>query len=512
MDIDSNVDLNRLRGENMSLKYKSTRGGDTVNCVEAIIKGIADDGGLYVPEEIPKLDKKLSDLKGMDYKELAKYIIGKFFPDFTEEEISNCVYGAYDEKFSKEEIVPIEAKGNANFLELYHGPTLAFKDMALSILPYFITTAMKKLDYKDEVVILTATSGDTGKAALEGFKDVKGTKIIVFYPKSGVSEVQERQMITQEGNNTFVVGIDGNFDDAQNGVKEAFNNAEFRKELKEHGYELSSANSINIGRLVPQVVYYVYGYVKMLESKKISDGEKINVAVPTGNFGNILAAFYAKKMGLPIDKLICASNENNVLFDFFQTGKYDRNRELKLTISPSMDILISSNLERLLYEISEGDSKKVSEMMNCLTERGSYKLDEEMKSKLSDFYGNFTSEDETIKMIKSVYEEYDYVIDTHTAVAYSSYKKYVDETSDDKQTLIASTASPFKFTRSVADSLEIDIKGKTDFELIYELSEKSGLTIPKSIYKIEERDILHDELCEKKQMKEKIKKLLSVGE
>lgn len=496
----------------MSMEYKSTRGGAAVNCVEAIIKGIADDGGLYIPSEIPKLDRSLSDLKTMDYRSLAKYVIGKFFPDFTPEELSACVEGAYDEKFSREEIVPVESIEKANFLELYHGPTLAFKDMALSILPYFISTAMKKLSYSDEVVILTATSGDTGKAALEGFKDVDGTKIIVFYPKSGVSEVQERQMITQEGDNTFVVGIDGNFDDAQNGVKEAFNNESFRSALKASGYELSSANSINIGRLVPQVVYYFYGYMELLRAGKVSEGELINVTVPTGNFGNILAAYYAKSMGLPIDKLVCASNENNVLFDFFQTGEYDKNRELKLTISPSMDILISSNLERLLYEISGKDSAKVSEMMESLTKTGKYTLDEGTKSKLEDFYGSYTDEAETLETIKQVYEKHGYVMDTHTAVAYAAYEKYLKETGDDKEMLIASTASPFKFTRSVAGALGLDTEDKSDFELVYELSEKTGLEIPKSIYKIEEREILHKELCKKAEMKEKIKKLLNVGE
>lgn len=512
MYMDSNTGLNTSRGENMSIEYKSTRGGANVNCVEAIVKGIADDGGLYVPAEMPKLDKKLSELKSMDYRQLAKYVIGKFFPDFSESELASCVDGAYDEKFSRSEIVPVESIGKASFLELYHGPTLAFKDMALSILPHFISTAMKKLDYRDDVVILTATSGDTGKAALEGFKDVKGTKIIVFYPKSGVSEVQERQMITQEGDNTFVVGIDGNFDDAQNGVKEAFSNEKFRKTLKESGYELSSANSINIGRLVPQVVYYFYGYLNLLESGKISEGDAINVSVPTGNFGNILAAYYAKEMGLPIDKLICASNENNVLFDFFKTGEYDKNRELKLTISPSMDILISSNLERLLYEISGSDSTKVAQMMKELSEGGKYTLDEEMKSELLDFYGNYTDEKETVDTIKEVYEKHGYVMDTHTAVAYCVYKKYIEQTGDDKITLIASTASPFKFTRSVASSLGIETDDKSDFELVYELSDKTGLKIPESIYRIEEREILHNELCKKDEMKEKIKKLLSVGE
>lgn len=496
----------------MSIEYKSTRGGAQVNCVEAIIKGIADDGGLYIPAEIPSLDKSFSELKEMDYRTLAKYVMGKFFPDFTEQELAKCVDGAYDEKFSKSEIVPLESIGKANFLELYHGPTLAFKDMALSILPHFISTAMKKLNYSDEVVILTATSGDTGKAALEGFKDVEGTKIIVFYPKSGVSEVQERQMITQEGSNTFVVGIDGNFDDAQNGVKEAFSNEEFRSSLKSSGYELSSANSINIGRLVPQVVYYFYGYLNLLKTGKIVEGKSINVTVPTGNFGNILAAYYAKSMGLPIDKLVCASNENNVLFDFFETGEYDKNRELKLTVSPSMDILISSNLERLLYEISGKDSEKVSELMKSLNETGKYTLDEDMKSKLSDFYGNYTDEAETIETIKEVYEQHGYVMDTHTAVAYCVYKKYTEATGDDKEMLIASTASPFKFTRSVADALGIEVDNKSDFELVYELSEKTGLEIPKSIYKIEEREILHKELCKKAEMKEKIKKLLNVGE
>lgn len=496
----------------MTLQYKSTRGSGTVNCVEAIVKGIGEDGGLYVPEELPKLDKSLSELKSLDYRGLAQYIIGKFFPDFTEEELRHCVEGAYDEKFSSEKIVPVVKKDKANFLELYHGATLAFKDMALSILPYFITTSLKKLSYKDELVILTATSGDTGKAALEGFKDVEGTKIMVFYPKSGVSQIQERQMITQEGKNTFVVGIEGNFDDAQNGVKEAFNDSDFNSLLKKDGYVLSSANSINIGRLVPQVVYYFYGYLNLLKDGRISEGEKINVVVPTGNFGNILAAYYAKKMGLPVDKLITASNENNVLFDFFSTGKYDRNRDLKLTISPSMDILISSNLERLLYEVCGKDSEKIKYMMESLNANGSYEIDEDIKSNISDFYGNFATEEETKETIREVYEKYGYVIDTHTAVAYKVYRKYVDETGDDKETLIASTASPFKFTRSVSDSLGIDIEGKSDFELVYELAQKTGLEIPKSIDHIEDRNILHSTICDKDEMKKTIKKLLNVGE
>lgn len=494
----------------MNLKYKSTRGSKPISSIEAIVKGISDDGGLFIPEELPKIDRNLSDIKDYSYQELAEYIIGKFFQDFTDEELKNCVYGAYDDKFTDERVVPVINKDKANFLELYHGATLAFKDMALSILPYFTTTSLKKLNQKEKLVILTATSGDTGKAALEGFKDVDGTEIIVFYPKGGVSQIQERQMITQEGENTFVVGIDGNFDDAQNGVKEAFSNEEFNSELKKDGFRLSSANSINIGRLVPQVVYYVFGYLNLLKEGKIKDGEEINVVVPTGNFGNILAAYYAKHMGLPINKLITASNENNVLYDFFSTGIYNRNRELKLTISPSMDILISSNLERLLYEVSGRDSEKVKKLMDKLSEEGIYEIDDDMKERLKDFYGDFASEEETKSMIKEVYEEYDYVIDTHTAVAYHVYKKYVEKTGDDRQTLIASTASPFKFTRSVSDALDIEIEGKSDFQLVYELSEKTGLNIPRSIYKIEDKKVLHDNICPKEGMKEIIKKLLKI--
>ncbi|MDO5707340.1 MAG: threonine synthase [Andreesenia angusta] len=493
----------------MSLKYISTRGGKELNSIEAIVKGISENGGLYIPTEIPRIDKEIYELKDYDYRELAKYIIGKFFPDFTEEELKNCVEGAYDSKFNDEKIVPIVSKDNANFLELYHGATLAFKDMALSILPYFITTSLKKLNQKEKLVILTATSGDTGKAALEGFKDVEGTEIIVFYPESGVSQIQERQMITQEGNNTHVVGIEGNFDDAQNGVKEAFNNESFKKELKEKGYLLSSANSINIGRLVPQVVYYVYGYINLLKEGRIQEGEKINIVVPTGNFGNILAGYYAKLMGIPIDKLITASNENNVLYDFFSTGIYDRNRELKLTISPSMDILISSNLERLLYKICGDNPNKVKELMGELSEKGRYEIDSEIRENLNDFYGNFSTEEEIEYTIKEVYEKYDYVIDTHTAVAYNVYQKYLKDTGDDKKTLIASTASPFKFTRSVAKALGINVEGKTDFELVYELSDKTGLEIPKNIYKIEDKKIIHKNKCKKDEMKDIIRELLN---
>lgn len=493
----------------MSLYYRSTRGsGKDLNSLEAIVKGIADDGGLFVPSKIEKLDKDLSELSKMNYQELAYYIINKFFPDFTKDELVNCVTNAYDEKFDTKDIAPIKREMDTNFLELFHGPTLAFKDMALSILPYLLKTASVKLGTKDEIVILTATSGDTGKAALEGFKDVEGIKIIVYYPEDGVSDVQKYQMITQEGENTHVIGIKGNFDDAQNGVKEAFNDIDFNKELKNDGFVLSSANSINIGRLVPQVVYYIYSYLELVKSNKIKSGDKINVVVPTGNFGNILAAYYAREMGLPIDKFICASNENNVLTDFFNTGIYDRRRELKLTDSPSMDILISSNLERLLYAISNDDSELIRDLMNKLSNDGFYEVPENIKEKLTDFYGGFATTNETSETIKKVYEKSNYVIDTHTAVAFSVYEKYKNETGDTKETVIASTASPFKFTRSVSDALNIDTKNKSDFELIEELSKTTGLNIPKSIENLDKREVLHNTICEKENMKQAIKNIL----
>ena len=325
----------------------------------------------------------------MTYQETAYTIMKEFFTDFTEDELKNCITKAYDSKFDTEEIAPLAKVGHAYFLELYHGATIAFKDMALSILPHLLTTSAKKNDVKNEIVILTATSGDTGKAALAGFADVEGTRIIVFYPKDGVSKVQELQMVTQRGANTSVVAIHGNFDNAQSGVKAMFEDKELEKELADAGYQFSSANSINIGRLVPQVVYYVYAYAKLLQNEEIAEGEEINVVVPTGNFGNILAAYYAKCMGLPIAKLICASNDNKVLYDFFQTGTYDRNREFMLTSSPSMDILISSNLERLIYLIAGEDSEKNAALMKQLKETGIYEITEEMKAKLGDFVGGY---------------------------------------------------------------------------------------------------------------------------
>ena len=401
----------------MNLLYKSTRDAEkTVTASQAILKGLADDGGLFVPVSIPKLPVSLGELKEMTYQEIAYTVMKEFLTDFTEEELKSCIAKAYDSKFDTEEIAPLAKVEEAYYLELFHGATIAFKDMALSILPHLLTTSAKKNQVKNEIVILTATSGDTGKAALAGFADVPGTKIIVFYPKHGVSPIQEKQMVTQRGENTYVIGIEGNFDDAQTGVKKMFSDAALAEEMNEAGYQFSSANSINIGRLVPQVVYYVYSYATLLARGEISDGEQINVVVPTGNFGNILAASYAKQMGVPIAKLICASNENKVLFDFFTTGCYDRNRDFILTTSPSMDILISSNLERLIYQTAGRDAEKNNEFMKELNTNGVYTITDDMKEQMKDFYGNYATEEETAQTIKEVYNKADYIIDTHTAV------------------------------------------------------------------------------------------------
>ena len=400
----------------MELIYRSTRNAnETATASEAILKGLANEGGLFVPDSIPALDVSLTELAQMNYQQVAYEVMKLMFTDFTEEELKHCINSAYDKKFDTPEIAPLVHKAGAYYLELFHGSTIAFKDMALSILPYLLTTSAKKNHVKNEIVILTATSGDTGKAALAGFADVPGTKIIVFYPKHGVSPIQEKQMVTQKGDNTFVVGIHGNFDQAQTGVKKMFSDAALAKEMDAAGYQFSSANSINIGRLVPQIVYYVYAYAKLYANGVIAKDEPVNVVVPTGNFGNILAAFYAKNMGIPIAKLICASNENKVLYDFFSTGTYDKNREFMLTSSPSMDILISSNLERLIYRIAGNDAEKNAALMRELTTTGKYEITPEMRAQLKDFYGNYTSEAETAEVIRTLYEKTGYVIDTHTA-------------------------------------------------------------------------------------------------
>ena len=495
----------------MSLFYKSTRDDSVkVTASQAILKGLAADGGLFVPESIPSFDKSLEELSKMSYKEVAYEVMKLMLDDFTEEELKACIDKAYDEKFDTDVIAPLVKADGAYYLELFHGATIAFKDMALSILPHLLITSAKKNDVHNEIVILTATSGDTGKAALAGFADVKGTRIIVFYPKNGVSPIQEKQMVTQKGDNTYVIGIKGNFDDAQTGVKKIFGDKELEKEMAEAGFQFSSANSINIGRLVPQIVYYVYAYTRLLADGEIKAGDKINAVVPTGNFGNILAAFYAKNMGLPINKLICASNENKVLYDFFTTGEYDRNREFVLTTSPSMDILISSNLERLIYRIAGNSAKKNSELMESLKNTGKYEITPEMKAQLSDFYGNYATEAEDAATIKKLYEDTGYVIDTHTAVAATVYEKYKKETGDDTVTVIASTASPYKFTRSVMDAIDSKYDSMTDFELVDELSKISNVAVPQAIEDIRTAPVLHDTVCEVNEMSSSVKKILGI--
>ena len=497
--------------EEKNLYYQSTRGNKKrVLSSEAIIKGIADDGGLFVPETILQINKDLRRLKSTDYKELTFLIMKEFFTDYRQDELKDCINRAYDNKFDTKIIAPLSKKMGAYFLELYHGPTLAFKDMALSLLPHLLKKAAQKLNLSQEIVILTATSGDTGKAALQGFAKVEGTKIIVFFPYKGVSKIQERQMLTQEGENTFVIGIRGNFDDAQRGVKEIFEDTVFNKKIREKNYIFSSANSINIGRLIPQIVYYFYAYLKMLGEGEIKNGEKINIAVPTGNFGDILAAYYAKEMGLPVNKLICASNENKVLADFFETGIYDKRRKLVLTISPSMDILVSSNLERLLWAISEREAQKVRELVNSLKDKGYYRIDSEMKKKLKDFYGGFAPQEESRQCIKKIFEKSKYLIDPHTAVAYAVYKKYITETGDKTRTVIVATASPFKFTKNVMESIDSRYKKFNDFELIEKMSDLAQIPIPPGIRGIEKKPIRHKIVCEKEEMKVKIAEILNL--
>lgn len=495
----------------MNILYKSTRGDSSrVTSSNAILKGLAKDGGLYVPTELPYIDIPFKNMIPMDYKEIAFYIINKFFTDFDDSTLKNCIDNAYDDKFSSNLIAPLKNIDNNYFLELYHGPTLAFKDMALSILPHLLKASCKNLNIEKEVVILTATSGDTGKAALEGFNNVDKTKIIVFYPKKGVSPIQEKQMITQDGKNTYVIGIDGNFDDAQRGVKEIFSDKKFNDLLSKENYMLSSANSINIGRLVPQIVYYVNSYIQLLKNRDIKENEKINIVVPTGNFGNILAAFYAKKIGLPINKLICASNENNVLCDFINTGIYDIRREFKLTSSPSMDILVSSNLERLIYALSDDNSCLINSLMKELEVHGVYEINEDMRNNLNDFYADFATEEETSLSINEVYKNFNYVIDTHTSVAYCVYKKYRQKTNDCTKTIIASTASPFKFPESVVESIDNNYDVLSDFQLIDKLSNISNIEIPKPIKELKNKTIIHGSICKKDKMKSMITNILNV--
>lgn len=492
----------------MDLHYKSTRGSNVnVTASEAILAGLAPDGGLFVPKQIPALDVSLDELKKMNYQETAYAVMKQFLTDFTEEELKACIAKAYDDKFDTESIAPLVKVDNTYYLELFHGATIAFKDMALSILPHLLTTAAKKNQADNEIVILTATSGDTGKAAMAGFADVDGTRIIVFYPKDGVSKVQQLQMTTQKGKNVDVVAIHGNFDNAQSGVKAMFEDKELAKELAEKGYQFSSANSINIGRLVPQVAYYVYAYAKLLENGEIEEGEKVDVVVPTGNFGNILAAYYAKKMGLPIDKLVCASNENKVLFDFLKTGIYDKNRRFVLTSSPSMDILVSSNLERLIYLIAGEDSEKTKALMEALKQDGKYEISDDMRKKLSDIIGGYATEEQTADEIRRVYEKTGYVMDTHTAVASYVCNKICG---GDKKCIVASTASPYKFVKSVMTAIDKKYADTDEFGLLETLRQVSKTQMPQAIKDILDAAVIHRTECDVDKMKETVKNMLSL--
>lgn len=495
----------------MKLSYQSTRGGESgLTASQAILKGLAVDGGLFMPDAIPKLDVSIAQLAGMTYQETAYEVMKLFLTDFTEEELKACINAAYDSKFDTEEIAPLVKADGAYYLELFHGSTIAFKDMALSILPYLMTTSAKKNQVENEIVILTATSGDTGKAAMAGFADVPGTRIIVFYPKGGVSKVQELQMLTQKGDNTSVVKIHGNFDDAQTGVKKIFGDRDFEAKLAAKGYQLSSANSINIGRLVPQIVYYVYAYAKLVQNEEIQDGDRINVTVPTGNFGNILAAYFAKQIGVPIQTLICASNDNKVLFDFFQTGTYDKKREFILTNSPSMDILISSNLERLIYLSTGCDAEANAKLMADLSATGAYTVTDAMREKMADFAGGFATQAENAATIKQVFDDTGYMIDTHTGVAATVYQRYVAETGDQTPTVIASTASPYKFSRSVMDAVFGEQGDKDEFAIIDELCAASGVEIPKAVEEIRDAQIRHDLECDVDEMERMVAGVLGV--
>lgn len=495
----------------MNLSYQSTRGGESgLTASQAILKGLAVDGGLFMPDAIPVLDVSMDKLAEMSYQETAYEVMKLFLTDYTEEELRYCINSAYDSKFDTEEIVPLVKADGAYYLELFHGSTIAFKDMALSILPYLMTTAAKKNHVENEIVILTATSGDTGKAAMAGFADVPGTRIIVFYPKGGVSKVQELQMVTQKGENTSVVSIHGNFDDAQTGVKKIFGDRDFEARLAAKGYQLSSANSINIGRLVPQIVYYVYAYARLVQNEEIKNGDEINVAVPTGNFGNILAAYFAKQIGVPIKTLICASNDNKVLFDFFQTGTYDKKREFILTNSPSMDILISSNLERLIYLSTGCDAEANAKLMADLSATGAYTVTAAMREKMADFVGGFATQAENAGTIKRVYDETGYMIDTHTGVAATVYGRYAEETGDKTPTVIASTASPYKFSRSVMDAVFGDQGDKDEFVVIDELHKASGVDIPNAVEEIRNASVRHNTECDVEEMENTVAGILGL--
>ncbi len=495
--------------------YNSTRNSNVkVNSAEAITQGISVEGGLFVPESIPVLS--LDEIKAvgdMKYADRAAYVFSKYLTDFTEAEIHYCTDNAYSTKnFETESIAEIAHLFEGTYmLELWHGPTCAFKDMALQILPYFLTTSAKKINLDKKIVILVATSGDTGKAALEGFKDVEGTSILVFYPEDGVSPMQKRQMKTQEGGNVGVCAIKGNFDDCQNGVKAIFTDDEVKNQLENAGLMFSSANSINWGRLVPQVVYYISSYAELVKSGEIELGEKINIVVPTGNFGNILAAYYAKHMGIPVNKLICASNVNNVLTDFINTGIYDRNRQFYATVSPSMDILISSNLERLLYLMTDRNDEVIRDWFGKLASEGRYEVTDDVKAKLADeFWAGCCNDDETKETINSVYGKYSYTCDTHTAVAVKVYEDYKKATGDTTKTVIASTASPYKFSAAVLEALEGAESDIDEYAKVDRIAVLSKLPVPAALADLKNKPLRFNDVIEKSDQKQYVLRTLGI--
>ncbi len=499
------------------MKYISTRGNfGKIDSAEAIKLGMVPSGGLFIPEEVPAFSEEaIRSLIGKSYCEVAFEILKVYLTDYTEEEIRQCIDGAYNEKnFDDPSMAPLyKLNDSAYIMELWHGPTAAFKDMALQIMPHFLSKAITKVGSDNEIVILVATSGDTGKAALEGFKNIPGIKIIVFYPHGGVSKVQELQMTTTDGNNTYVAAVKGNFDDCQNAVKEIFGDRRFNEYLVQNGYELSSANSINWGRLLPQIIYYFYAYLDLTAKGSVGFGDKINFVVPTGNFGNILAGYYAYRMGLPINKLICASNENKVLTEFFETGEYDRNREFIRTNSPSMDILISSNLERFLFELTGHDGKKISDWLYELSTKGSFTVDSGVRERINEILSaGYANQDETLETINEVFDKSGYTVDTHTAVGIKVYKDYAAKTGDKTVTVIDSTASPYKFNTAVLEALEgpDSVEGKDEFSILDELSRVSGTDIHPGLKNLDTKPVKYDKVVEKEQITDVVKEVLGL--
>ena len=495
--------------------YNSTRNSSVkVSSAEAITQGISAEGGLFVPESIPSLTlDEIKSIGDMKYADRAFYIFSKYLTDFTDAEIHYCTDNAYSTKnFDSENITEISHLFDGTYmLELWHGPTCAFKDMALQILPYFLTTSAKKINLDKKIVILVATSGDTGKAALEGFKDVEGTSILVFYPEDGVSPMQKRQMKTQEGSNVGVCALKGNFDDCQNGVKAIFTDSEVKSELDKNGLMFSSANSINWGRLVPQIVYYVSAYAELVKDGEINLGDKINIVVPTGNFGNILAAYYAKHMGVPVNKLICASNINNVLTDFINTGIYDRNRDFHTTVSPSMDILISSNLERLLYLLTDRNDALISDWFGKLASEGRYEVNDDVKSKLrEEFCAGFCDDAQTKAAIHELFEKYSYTCDTHTAVAVKVYNDYKAATGDNTRTIIASTASPYKFSSAVLEALEGGVSDIDEYAKVDRIAEISKTPVPSALAELKTKPERFSDVISKEEQKQYVLKTLGI--